>query len=195
MPPSDSLQHQDLKLAEALSEIQAIEMPPPTYSAMPEDNETFHAYEVDDYNDDGCAAPSPIVIKINASIYINGQSNTVVMPPTNVSAGSSSTLATRAAQASNGRAERLTRTVLAALKDAALLEDAERRQRPLELHVDASVRVAGEKNMICAGISRTAQDSAQSTQRRRPSGPESSSNDGKKRKAEAVCYARSRGFW
>ncbi len=190
LPPSDSLHHQELKLAEALSDIQAIEVPPPSYSTMPEANETFHAYEVDDYDDDGCPAPSPILIKINVSIQINGQGNTVVMPPTSVSSEPSSTVAARTAQARNGKAEKLTRTVLAALRDAALLEDAEKRQRPLELHVDASVNVTGEKNVICAGIPRIARECGQPAQAQLSSEPGSSPSDGKKRKAESVCCIR-----
>ena len=186
LPPSDSLQHQSLKLAEALSDIQAIEIPPPSYSAMPGANETFHAYEVDDYDDDGCHGPSPIVIKINASVQINGQGNTLIMPSTSTSSRTSSLLAAQTAQASNGRAEKLTRTVLAALKDAALLEDVEQRQRPLEVHVDASVNVIGEKNLICAGIPRIAGESVQPAQAQLSLEPEGSPEGCKKRKAESV---------
>ena len=187
LPPSDSLQHQDLKLAEALSDIQAIEVPPPSYTAMPAANETFHAYEVEDYDDDGIPTPSPIIIKITASVQIQGQGNTIVLPPSNAPTRLPPNLAARTAQAGLGRAEKLTRTVLTALRDAGLLEDAEKRQRPLELHVDASVNVNGEKNVICAGIPRITPDNGQPPQAQLSPEPTSSPSGSRKRRAESVC--------
>jgi hypothetical protein len=163
LPPSDSFYHQELKLAEALSNIQAIEVPPPSYTLMPiTTNESFHAYgtEAEDDEEDCLTPPAPIAVHIDASIKIEGQGNTIVLPPP------PSTVSGQAgpggpAPAAHARAERLASTILTALRGVGVvgrgggvsgdLPEA-RGQRPLELHVNASVSVNGERNVICAGI-------------------------------------------
>jgi hypothetical protein len=162
LPPSDSFHHQELKLAEALSNIQAIEVPPPSYTLMPvTTHESFHAYATDEEDDEeDCLTPlAPIAVHIDASIRIEGQGNTILLPPTH-STVSGQAGPGRPAPAAHARAERLTGAILTALRDAGVvgggggvgdLPEA-RGQRPLELHVNASVSVNGERNVICAGI-------------------------------------------
>lgn len=140
-------------------------------------NESWQACTTDDEDDDDSLSPlGPITIHVDASITIDGQSNTIVLPPTNnantapsaqSSAGPMSQCRTTA-PARNARAESLTSTIMTALTDAGVMgggegEEPGRRQRPLELHVNASVNVKGERNAICAGIPRTGRKNGSAT--------------------------------
>jgi hypothetical protein len=188
LPPSDSLLHHKLKLAEALSNIQAIEVPPPpSYSertVMPVTRDSFHAYSTtaeddddeddddddnnyddndDDDNDEKCLAP--ITIHIDASIGVDGQGNTLILGPPNAtnanSAGADpcadqpSNIQAPARTASTGygyvhgqtHAERLTSTILTALKDARGAAG----RRPWEININAGVSVNGERNVAIMG--------------------------------------------
>jgi hypothetical protein len=197
LPPSDSFQHQELKLAEALSNIQAIEVPPPppppSYTLMPvTSNESFHAYGTDDEDDDDCVTPlAPITLHIDASIRIDGQANTIILPPPTTTTTTTTTnsafspQSSSTAQAGHALAERLTHTILTALKDAGVVgygrggTFSERRaQRPLELHVNASVNVNGEKNVICAGVPREGRVGGSSSGSGRGNGSGSGSGSG-----------------
>jgi hypothetical protein len=125
-PPSDSLRHQELKLAEALSNIQAIEVPPPSYTLMPvTTNDSFRNYATDDDDDDeDCLAPlAPVTVHVDTSIRVDGQANTVILPPTPTANSTVSGQAglDRTAQAGHARAERLTSAVLIALRDAGVV--------------------------------------------------------------------------
>ena len=177
LPPSDSLLHHELKLAEALSNIQAIEVPPPpSYSertVIPVTHDSFHAYSTtredddeDDDDDDDENNLAPVTIHIDASIRIDGQSNTLILAPPNVtnanSAGADpcadqpSSIQAPARTAFTGygyahgqtRVERLTSTILTALKDARGTTT----QRPWEININASVSVNGERNVVCAAV-------------------------------------------
>jgi hypothetical protein len=189
LPPSDSFRHQELKLAEALSNIQAIEVPPPSYTLMPVTDGNWNAYTTDEEEDeDECLTPlAPITIHIDASIRVDGQANTVILPPTNPTFSGLSPGAPgpgRTARAGQARAERLTSTILAALKEAGVVgADSGRGQRPLELHVNASVHVNGEKNVICAGTPRAGRKDGSALQ-------EVAQEGNRKRRAESV----SKGF-
>jgi hypothetical protein len=173
LPPSDSFLHQELKLAEALSNIQAIEVPPPpSYSertGMPVTHDSFHAYstttEADD-EDDYEEYLAPVTIHMDASIRIDGQSNTLILGSPNATNGNSagagpcadqpSNIQAPAQTASNGygcahgqtRAERLTSTILTALKDVGRASG----RRPWEININAGVTVNGERNVVCAGL-------------------------------------------
>lgn len=201
LPPSDSFRHQELKLAEALSTIQAIDVPqppPPSYTLMPVADDSFHAYAPDDDEDDddeGCPTPPvPITLHIDASLRIDGQFNTIVLPPTNyasspVSAQSPNPAGpTTTAQASHARGERLTSAVLIALRDADVFGggagEAGRAHRPLDLHINASVHVHGEKNVIWAGIPRVARKDGSAMQGKVSEAEELAEN--RKRRAESV---------
>lgn len=175
-PPSDSLLHHERKLAETLSNIQAIEVPPPpSYSektVMPVTHDSFQAYSTtieDDYEDDDDDDEKylpPITIHIDASIRVEGQSNTLILASPNApnanSAGADpcadlpSNIQVPAPTASTGygyghgqtRAERLTSTVLTALKDARGAAG----RRPWGININASVSVSGERNVVCAAV-------------------------------------------
>lgn len=176
LPPSDSFQHQKLKLAEVLAKVLPIEVPPPSYTAMPVTTADFHAYATDDEDDeddrDYMVPPAPIVVRIDASVKIEGQGNTIVLPPTKPPSAQTPVSADRPNQTGHPQAERLTAAVLAALTSAGIVECTERRQRPLEVHVNASVNIKGEKNVICAGVPKVTQKGEDKC---------------KKRRAESVC--------
>jgi hypothetical protein len=174
LSPSDSLLHHQLKLAEALSNIQAIEVPPPpSYSertAIPVTHDSFHAYstttEDDDEDDDDEKYLAPVTIHIDTSIRVDGQSNTIVLAPPNATNANSAgagpcadqplNIQAPARTASIGygcahgqtRAERLTSTVLTALKDARGAAG----RRPWEININASMSVNGERNVVCAAV-------------------------------------------
>jgi hypothetical protein len=157
LPPSESLQHQNLKLAEFIAAIQIAQPPPPAYSAvslsapaLPDDH-----LEYDDDDDDyPSTRPAPITININAALKVEGDSNTIVLPSGTPPPASPSS-PQRALQ--NGRVERLTGMILTALKDAGLFDNAKDfndafARRPIKVQVDASIVLKGSKNTICAGM-------------------------------------------
>lgn len=202
LPPSDSFRHQELKLAEALSTIQAIDVPPPpppSYTLMPVADDSFHAYAPDDDEDDNESRPTrlmPITLHIDASLRIDGQYNTIVLPPTNhasspVSAQSPTPAGpATTAQASHARGERLTSAVLIALRDADAFGggagEAGRAHRPLDLHINARVHVHGEKNVICAGIQRVMRKDGSAMQGKVSEAEELAEEENRKRRAESV---------
>jgi hypothetical protein len=175
LPPSDSLLHHELKPTEALSNIQAVEVPPPSYSertVMPVTHDSFLAYPItiddddeDDYDDDEKYL-APVTIHIDASIRIDGQTNTRILAPPNATNANSAGADPCADQPSNiqapartaftgygyahgeMRAERLTSTILTALKDAR----GATARRPWEININASVSVNGERNVVCAAV-------------------------------------------
>ncbi|PGH02141.1 hypothetical protein GX51_04845 [Blastomyces parvus] len=87
LPPSDSINHQNYKLAEFVASLRSQNrlvppQPPPTYAAAiaPAPVEDAFADIIDDDDDEESAAMDPIIIKIYTSIDIEGQGNTIVIP-------------------------------------------------------------------------------------------------------------------
>jgi hypothetical protein len=171
LPPSNSFLHHKLKLAEALSNIQAIEVPPPpSYSegtSMPVTHDSFLAYSTtteDDDEDDDEEYLAPVTVHIDASMRIDGQSNILILGPPNATNSNNASASPCADQPSNiqapgrtastgcgcahgqTRAERLTNTILTTLKDARGAAG----RRPWEINVNASVSVKGERNVVYA---------------------------------------------
>lgn len=157
LPPTDSLRHQNLKVAELISTIQAAQSN--TTTAAPRANELAGA-------DDDCEymAPrqAPITINIDSSLKIEGHANTVVVQPSpspspNQSSPSGLSGASSATQpSSNGRAEKLTTVVLVALKDAGLFTtakglDGQPMPRQVDVHVNAGIILRGGRNTVCSG--------------------------------------------
>jgi hypothetical protein len=128
----------------------------------------------DDDDDDGydytSSRPAPIMIKIDASLKIEGHANTIVLPsasPIGPSAHTKPSPASSTPQSSyqNGRADRLTNIVLTALKDAGLLESTQEKnsqatKRPIEVHVNAGIILKGSKNTVCSGMPRMVKPAA-----------------------------------
>jgi hypothetical protein len=224
LPPSDSFLHHELKLAEALSNIQAIEVPPPpNYSertVMPVTHDSFHAYSTatEDDDEDDEESLAPVKIHIDTSIRIDGQGNALILAPPNAANGDSAGASPCADQppnmqartASTGygcahgqtRAERLTNTILAALKDARGAAG----RRPWEININAGVSVNGERNVVCAaaplrgrgqGARKEGRDVLEQRQREREGWKRDAErdvvevNDGsRKRRAESVSAYR-----
>ncbi|KAK2748714.1 hypothetical protein FQN57_000295 [Myotisia sp. PD_48] len=183
LPPSDSLNHQNLKLAEFIASLQkktSLPAPPPPYAANaldPKSNDTAAATvlnDVDEYGDDDGAYLAPIVIKIDTSICIDGQGNTIAIPssigspsspdetntpiPVEPSSPAPTDPATAVQQLQQlqqrrqAKSTQLASAIISALKSAGVLEDPETsRQRPIEINVNAGIRIKGHANVICSG--------------------------------------------
>ncbi|OJD26498.1 hypothetical protein ACJ73_02123 [Blastomyces percursus] len=87
LPPSDSIDHQNCKLAEFVASLRSQNrlvppQPPPTYAAAiaPAPVDDAFADIIDDDDDEESTAMRPITIKIDTSIDIEGQGNTFVIP-------------------------------------------------------------------------------------------------------------------
>ncbi|EFE39868.1 conserved hypothetical protein [Trichophyton verrucosum HKI 0517] len=173
LPPSDSLAHQNLKLAEVLASIQkqtaAAAAPPPPYAAtattatpVPSNNITAPELlgEFEDDEEDDNLSLAPIVIRIDTSISIDGQNNTVTIPSSSSedshsdaqSPVSSIQQLQQLQQRRQAKSAQLASAIISALKSAGALDDRETgRQRPMEVDVNAGIRITGNSNMICPG--------------------------------------------
>ncbi|KAK2788944.1 hypothetical protein FQN52_006477 [Onygenales sp. PD_12] len=185
LPPSDSINHQSLKLAEFFASLRSSQNrlssipPPPPYApsatssfpAMPAIEDSFADLEDDD---DETTSLAPIMIKVDTSIEIEGQGNTIVIPTSNGGMGmgmtgdessspspstspspspaSSSSSLQHLQQQRQVKSAQLASTIIAALKASGVLEEKEsRRQRPIEVNVNAGIRIRGDRNVVCAG--------------------------------------------
>lgn len=116
----------------------------------------------------GWTAP-PVTIHINASIHIEGTLNQIALPPhpsshairvigNNVNAAAGSFLdylgspEVTANRMACDRAEQISNAVLQALKDSGALAGTVMPMRALEVNVDASVTVKGERNVLTTNV-------------------------------------------
>ncbi|OJD15936.1 hypothetical protein AJ78_03841 [Emergomyces pasteurianus Ep9510] len=181
LPPSDSMNHQNLKLAEFVASLhsqnrQVLPPPPPTYAAAtaPASVEDCFADIIDDEDEDSASMAS-IAIKIDTSIDIEGRGNTIVIP-TSVGALASAEHATstpastsHSSSPATGRnspkqrfqlhrqvkSAQLASTIISALEASGILDDKDTgRQRPLEVNVRSGIRIRGDRNVVCAGVLR-----------------------------------------
>ena len=170
-PPTDSLHHQNLKLAEFISNGQITQAPRPAYPTTTPtppapNNDQLAEYDDGDY-DHPSAYPAPITINIDASLKIEGHANTIILPPSGSSPPTSLSSSPEQLSAQprggaqrpspKGRAERFTRMALTALKDAGLLDpipdiDGQMMRSPVDLHVNAGIFLKGSRNMVCTGL-------------------------------------------
>lgn len=201
LPPSDSLAHQNLKLAEVLASIQkqtaaaaaAATAPPPPYAAtattatpVPSNNITAPELlgEFEDDEEDDNSSLAPIVIRIDTSISIDGQNNTVTIPSSSEdshsdaqSPVSSIQQLQQLQQRRQAKSAQLASAIISALKSAGALDDRETgRQRPIEVDVNAGIRITGNSNMICPGA------------RKRSASDLVSGQPDRKRRAQSVCF-------
>ncbi len=167
LPPTDSLRHQNLKLAELISSIQTAQAPPPACSPnIPGAPPLFEndLGEDDDEYDHLHSQPATITVNIDACLRIQGHGNTVVLSPSSSPAGNQSPSSGLAAASTatqrtsqSGRVEKLTSMVLTALKNVGLLDsirelDGQATRRPIDIHVDAGISLEGNKNTVCSGL-------------------------------------------
>ncbi|KAG5205849.1 hypothetical protein GTR04_5843 [Trichophyton interdigitale] len=165
LPPSDSLAHQNLKLAEVLASIQkqtAAAAPPPPYAATATTATPELLGEFEDDEEDDSSSLAPIVIKIDTSISIDGQNNTVTIPSASEDSHSDAQSPVpsiqqlqqlqQLQQRRQAKSAQLASAIISALKSAGALDDRETgRQRPIEVDVNAGIRITGNSNMICPG--------------------------------------------
>ena len=193
LPPSDSIHHQQLKLAEALSNIQTIDVPPPSYtSSAKSSHDRDETSYTDELNDDGeenhWPSAAPIRINIDASIHVEGQANTIVLPSgaRSSQAAGRRTPAEQAQQMLGARGERLASMVLFTLKSARFIGgEGDHMYRPLDIQINASVGIKGEKNVICAEVPRIARKNEQHVPINRTQ-PNTPIQHSKKRRADSV---------
>ncbi|KAK2797826.1 hypothetical protein FQN50_009070 [Emmonsiellopsis sp. PD_5] len=217
LPPSDSINHQSLKLAEFFASLRSsqsqnrLSVPPPPPYAPPTTSSSFPTMPVaieDSFadiedDDDEATSLAPIMIKVDTSIEIEGQGNTIVIPTSNGGMGMAGDEATSAPTSTSSspapssssplqqlqqlqqqrqvKSAQLASTIIAALKSSGVLEDKEsRRQRPIEVNVNAGIRIRGDRNVVCAGagVRRRMELSDE-----RDSGAVSGSGHGRKRRA------------
>lgn len=205
IPPSDSISHHSRKLAEFAASLQnrSPGSAPPPYSsnppAVPVNEETFGAFEEE--TDDGLEAQlAPISVKIDASINVDGEANTVVMPPfpssatspsspssSSTSSDSSSSCSTpqqplhQLQQRQRTKSAMIAQTIISTLQSSGALEDtASGKQRPLDVCVNAGVNIRGARNVVCLGVPATITGQPPSPEGNTPS---------RKRRAESVCPA------
>ncbi|EGC41987.1 conserved hypothetical protein [Histoplasma capsulatum var. duboisii H88] len=180
-PPSDSINHQSHKLAEFVASLRsqnslAPPQPPPTYAiatARTSLEDTLGEIVDDDDDDEESAAIVPIIIKIDTSINIEGQGNTIAIPTsmgastseeppasiptsklhsTSLPAGGSSPLQ-QLQQQRQVKSAQLATAIISALKTSGIMDDKETgRQRPVEVNVSSGIRIKGDGNVVRAGV-------------------------------------------
>ncbi|RMJ28315.1 hypothetical protein PHISP_00792 [Aspergillus sp. HF37] len=162
LPPSDSFRHQSHKLAEVIASLQnGVTTPPPPYVLAPEECPS----SVDAEDEPADPSARPITIRIDTSINILGNSNTVILQsvpnlqqPTGSSPSSTSPdRTTGVLQATQKqRQAKLTEmatSIIAALRESDHLSHSSEHgsSEPVELSVNAGIKVEGSRNVICAG--------------------------------------------
>jgi hypothetical protein len=153
LPPSDSWLHQNLKIQEALENIKSIEVPPPAYMAT-QNSESFVNQSIEDYIEDGeeDVSSMPISIAIDASLAVEGQNNNIILPESSPTSKSQEALEADGSVSTNTtRISLLTEAVLKALESSDILRTSGVHQRPINLSINASIRVKGDKNLIFSG--------------------------------------------
>ncbi|GFF37776.1 hypothetical protein IFM46972_05332 [Aspergillus udagawae] len=193
LPPSDSFLHHSHKLREAAANARnrAVCTPPPPYSStVPrysthEERQNVVETVDDDTTLEACPSSSstPIMISIDASISVVGNSNTIMIPSmaghpqqtpsvsTSMNSENSSPSTSTLPSASEAdalhlaqkqRQARLTEmatSIINALYDSGRLappaEDHE--PAPLEIKINTGIKVEGSRNVICVGATVRAQ--------------------------------------
>lgn len=201
LPPSDSFRHQSHKLAEMLASIQngVAPAPPPPYGATdPYDSAYDETASNADAGEEWESNPRPISIHIDASISVLGNGNTVMIPSmsshqqaraaTSTSTEPSTPGATGILQSAQkqrqARLTEMTISIIAALQDSNLLSHNESgRHAPVEISINAGVKVEGSRNVICAGT--PGRFASRKNAQNEPNDEEL--NAGRKRRAQSVC--------
>lgn len=183
LPPSDSFLHQSLKLAEVTANMQNQETltrpPPPPYSIaqshLPASHDEIQS-DIDAEDDEttwDTHSPNPVTINIDASISVQGNSNTIVMasssgpnlkqqtgpspspeqPDTPSSPASATAVLQAAQQHRQAKLTDMATAIIAALqnsRDFPLGGDG-MGSIPIEININTGVKIEGSKNVICAG--------------------------------------------
>jgi hypothetical protein len=167
LPPSDSINHHSLKLAEFVANLQtqvnAQPHPPPPYvwtSAIPINDQTLGNTDEDDEGLD----VAPISVKIDTSINMDGQGNTIVIPtsigaeveefqsPSAAAIPTATSLPLQQLRLQRQvKSAQLASTIIAALKTSGALQEKNTGTlRPIEIIVNSGIHIKGSKNILCA---------------------------------------------
>ncbi len=205
LPPTDSVQHQILRLRALFPSTQEPQTSPPAYSPTNPMTPALYEDHLTDEEDYGYpeSRPAPITINIDASLKIEGHANTIFLPPASSPTSSPSSSATPSPAAissrpcyQNGRVEKVTSMVLAALKEADLFKSARAMDggttsRQVEISVNAGIVLKGSRNTVCSGLPKLIKRTgAPATAREKPDpriGEESAASGTRKRRACSVC--------
>ena len=156
-PPRDSLSHQQLKLAEAMSNAQTVRAPPPAYSPrteqIPAKEETFGRYRAEDeYDDDYEEAQLPAWnITVDAAIKIEGSENQVTLPPFINTPMLPSSDPRAIERANRTRAEAYGAVVRTAVTQAISEAGNGSPCPPINLQLNSGVHIKGVKNVVYPG--------------------------------------------
>ncbi|KAJ5757882.1 uncharacterized protein N7511_006576 [Penicillium nucicola] len=152
LPPSDSFRHQLQKLAEVrANRNNPPPTPPPAYtlSACLPDGRTVMAIDPNQEEESG-----PIIIRIDNSISVNGEDNTVIVPSGATRAATQTEADSCSANRPTPRHTNMSSTVTAiidALNRVNALCDMSGNLRTLEVDLNAGIKIDGRNNTICMG--------------------------------------------
>lgn len=216
LPPSDSFLHQSLKLAEVTANMQSQEtlISPPPYSMSQPPNPGLRETQSDDIDVDDDEAgwdtttnPNPIMVHIDASISVRGNSNTIIMTsgtqskqPTQASAQSttppssttnsmdSATAVLQSAQKHRqNKVTEMATSIIAALQSSRdLSQGSNGRGTPVEININTGVSIEGSKNVICAGTGTGAGRMLPRKDNNHNESDETESGSKRKRRAQSV---------
>ncbi|KAJ6094698.1 hypothetical protein N7467_002211 [Penicillium canescens] len=153
LPPSDSFRHQLQKLAEVRANRNnppPTAPPPYTLSVCQPDGRTVMAINPDQEEESG-----PITIRIDNSISVAGQDNTIILPsgatlpPTQTEANTSS--ANRPSPPRHANMSSTVTAIIDALNRVNALCDVSGNLRTFEVNLNAGIKVDGRSNTICMG--------------------------------------------
>ncbi|EEH17112.1 hypothetical protein PABG_07199 [Paracoccidioides brasiliensis Pb03] len=206
LPPSDSVNHQSLKLAEFVASLRSqnrlASVPPPPYtvSTVPTLTDDSLADIVDDEDEEETPSMAPIIIKIDTSIDIEGQGNTIVIPTSigrstaeqapsitfpSSSQTSEKSLLQQLQKQRQFKSAQLASTIISALKASGVLDDRETgKQQPVEVNVSSGIRIRGDRNVVCAGVPKKEElTPAESEDASPEKGPSSLSSEWKRKRS------------
>jgi hypothetical protein len=136
IPSSKILLHQALKHSRTPSTTtQAISSPPPAYTYYPSVPQLAAQIDEEHPDSDMDSTPSPIIISISSPVTIIGHTNLLAIDPTE--------MGTNIAQ-----------SIVRSIKEASVCSagipmfDEEGRPRPIEIRVDAGIKVQGTNNTV-----------------------------------------------
>lgn len=171
LPPSDSLLHHYIKLGEVAANMQnqkPLVSPPPPYTTDQQHDsvhEDIHPdNDVDTNTDDediwDNTTPTPISINIDASISVQGNSNTIIMTsgsqsaptPLATSSPKSTSMLQAAQKHRQNRITEMATSIIAALREPQYLSSLEIDGKgPIEININTGMKVEGNRNVISAG--------------------------------------------
>ncbi|OQD85263.1 hypothetical protein PENANT_c010G09941 [Penicillium antarcticum] len=179
LPPSDSFRHQLQKLVEVRANRNNPPTAPPyTLSVCRPDGRNIMAINPGQEEESG-----PIVIRIDKSISVTGQDNTVIIPSGAINSPAQTEATTSPANRPlpprHSNISSTVTTIIDALNRVNALCDVSGNLRTFEVNLNAGIKVDGRNNTICMGnVAKVPQPKRQA--------PAERENPGRKRRATSV---------